>query len=219
MPSQSILKLLCCAAFLLCACGEQRAAWLGHTAEPPAARPAHGHVPVRIASDLLVKKVEFGILQKSADGEEHFVAAREVPAEDGQVFGWRVDVATTRETLHWQEHLKMPRAPLDWGDAADDPDVLISKDGRSVAAQGEDAIEDNRLSRFYWALAPGDPAGEYELDLAVEGKTVGHFAFRVPAPVAEKPILVRHVPARDGRHGLAGLTRVALLTGAHPAWR
>ena len=219
MLPKSTLLLLCCAVLLLPACSEQRKAWFGQTNTPAAGRPAHTRLPVRIASDLLVKRVEFGILEKSADGEEHFVAAREVPAEDGQVFGWRVEVTTTRETLHWQEHLKMPRAPLDWGDAADDPDVLISGDGRSVAAQGEDAIEDSRLSRFYWALAPGDPAGEYELDLAVEGRTVGHFAFRVPAPVAEKPILVRHDRARDSRRGLAHVVTAALITGAHPAWK
>ena len=210
------MTLVCAVALLLAACGERHGAPFG-----PAAgngRPGGPRLPIRISADLLIKRVEFGILEKTPDGEEHFVAAREVPAEDGQVFGWRVDVSTTRETLRWQEHLRMPRAPLDWGDAADDPDVLISEDGKSVAAEGEDAIEDHRLSRFYWALAPGDPAGDYEIDLAVEGKSVGHFAFHVQAPVKEKPILVREEGLRDRARSLAGVATLAMGSGVAP-WR
>jgi hypothetical protein len=60
-----------------------------------------------------------------------------------------------------------------------------------VVAQGEDAVEAGELQRFYWSLAPGDPAGEYELEVAIEGRPVAHFRFRVPAPVAERPLLVR----------------------------
>jgi hypothetical protein len=61
-----------------------------------------------------------------------------------------------------------------------------------VVAQGEDLVADGELQRFYWTLAPGDPAGEYVLDVAVEGRPVAHFRFRVPAPVQETPMLVRN---------------------------
>jgi len=148
-------------------------------------------MPLRIAPDVLVKRAQFGLLKTTPDGEEHFTPTTDVPAEDGQLFGWVLQVDTRRESLHWQEHLRLPRPPVDWGDAADDPDILISKDGKSVVAQGEDTVEDGELSRFYWALAPGDPAGDYEMDVAVEGKTVAHFRFHVPAIVQEKPMLVR----------------------------
>lgn len=156
-------------------------------------------LPLRVGADLVIKRARFGILETDAAGEETFVPTREVPAEDGQTFGWVVEVDTTRPSLHWQEHLRLPAPPADWGDAGSDPDVLISADGRSVVAQGDDLIEDGELSRFYWALAPGDPAGEYVLDIAVEGKAVGHFAFRVPTAVREKAILVRR-ELRDTRH-------------------
>jgi hypothetical protein len=147
----------------------------------------------------VIKRARFGILETDATGEESFVPTREVPAEDGQAFGWVIEVDTTRPSLHWQEHLRLPAPPEDWGDAATDPDVLISADGRSVVAQGNDLVEDGELSRFYWALAPGDPAGEYVLDIAVEGKAVGHFAFHVPTTVREKAILVRQ-ELRGARH-------------------
>jgi hypothetical protein len=147
-------------------------------------------LPLRVAHDLTVKRIEFGILTTDAAGNEHFLPATELPAVDGQVFGWVAEFATTRGSVRWQEHLTLPAPPADWGDAANDPDVLISTDGKAVAAQGEDAVENGGLSRFYWSLATGDPAGEYQLDVAIEGRTVAHFRFRVPAVVQEQALLV-----------------------------
>jgi hypothetical protein len=153
-------------------------------------------MPIRVAPGVVVRRAQFGVLQTDDDGNEKFVPTTTLPAEDGTVFGWVVEVETDRETLHWQERMRLPKAPADWGDALDEPDVVISKDGRSVAAQGDDEVQDGELERFYWTLAPGDPAGEYEMDVAIEGRTVAHFSFRVPATVHEKPMLVRHTPAR-----------------------
>ncbi len=181
----------------------------------PAAAP---RLPMRIGPDLVIKRVQFGILETTAEGDDRFVPATEVPAEDGQVFGWILELETSRESLHWQEYLKLPRPPADWGDAAEDPDVLISKDGKSAVAQGEDLVEDGELSRFYWSLAAGDPAGDYELDLAVEGRPVAHFTFRVPAPVQEKAILVRNQPRRDRGRRPPPAVPVMASVGAR-AWR
>ena len=147
-------------------------------------------LPLRVAHDLTVKHIAFGILTTDAAGNEHFLPATEVPAVDGQVFGWVAEFATTRSTVRWQEHLTLPAPPADWGDAANDPDVLISADGKAVAAQGEDPVENSGLSRFYWSLATGDPAGDYQLDVAIEGRTVAHFRFRVPLVVQEQALLV-----------------------------
>jgi hypothetical protein len=219
VQSQASFPLLvaAAAALLVAACAESHAparhqpsvAW------NPASAP---RLPMRIGPDLVIKRVQFGILQSTAEGDDRFVPADAVPAEDGQVFGWVVQIETSRESLHWQEYLKLPRAPADWGDAAEDPDVLISKDGKSAVAQGEDLVEDGELSRFYWSLAAGDPAGDYELDLAVEGRPVAHFTFRVPAEVQEKAILVRGGPHHDRGWRVAAAAPVMASTGAR-AWR
>jgi hypothetical protein len=215
--SKATILLALLAALLVGACAESHApsAHQPSIAWNPAAAP---RLPMRIGPDLVIKRVQFGILETSAEGEDRFVPANEVPAEDGQVFGWVIEIETSRESLHWQEYLKLPRPPADWGDAAEDPDVLISKDGKSAVAQGEDAVEDGELSRFYWSLAAGDPAGDYELDLAVEGRPVAHFTFRVPAPVQEKAILVRDLPHRDRGPRLASAAPVMASAGAR-AWR
>jgi len=185
-------------ATLLAGCGERR--WSVPSAPALGWRHAGAtHLPLRIAPDLVIKRIQFGTLETGADGEDRFTASRELPAEEGRVFGWVLELETTRPAVRWQEHLRLPRAPADWGDAGEDPDVEVSRDGASAMAQGEDLVEGGKLSRFYWSLAAGDPAGDYELDVAVEGRPVGHFVFKVPSPVQEKAILVRNGGARAAR--------------------
>lgn len=204
-------------AALLAACGEAPAT----APDPGASRVGEvatdaGSVklPLRIAPDLVIRSAEFGVLETTAEGDQRFVPAKELPAIAGTTFGWVLHVDTGRETLHWQEHLRLPKAPVDWGDAGEDPDVLISRDGKSVAAHGEDAVEDGELQRFYWTLSTGDPAGDYELDVAIEGRTVAQFRFRVPAPVQEQAILVSNPRMLDRKRLTAARAAAAGEPGA-----
>jgi hypothetical protein len=203
-------------ALLVSACGQNPSA--PHKPLVSFHLAATPRLPLRVGADLVIKRAQFGILMSTPGGEDDFVPTKEIPAEDGQAFGWVVEVDTTRASLHWQEHLRLPGPPADWGDAATDPDIVIAADGRSVVAQGDDLVEDGELSRFYWALAPGDPAGDYEMDIAVEGKPVGHFAFRVPATVREKAILVRN-GAERGARGRVRLVRVRRDTLGMTVWK
>jgi len=150
------------------------------------------HLPLRLAPDLVVRRVRFGVLESEAGGGEHFRPVTELSAQEGVNYGWIIEVETTRPTLRWQERLRLPEREDDWGDALDDPDVTLSEDGRSAYSSGSDLVEDGKLQHFYWTLAQGDPAGTYVMDVAVEGYAVAHFEFSVPKAVHEKPILVHH---------------------------
>ena len=197
-PMRHALALICLS--LLAACDGRPATAFAQRVSQVRNSPIAPRLPLKIAHDLTVTGVRFGILKADASGEDQFVATDEVPAVDGQVFGWVVEVSTRRSSVRWQEHLRLPAPPADWGDAANDPDILISKDGKSVAAQGADDVEDGSLSRFSWSLASGDPGGYYELDVAIEGRAVAHFRFHVATPVQEQSLLVR---ARAPSPGLA----------------
>lgn len=186
-------------------------------ATPATAEAEAVRLPLRLAADVVVRRAEFGVLETTAEGEERFVPGAALPAVEGTTFGWVLEIETQRETVHWQEHLRLPKAPRDWGDAGDDPDVLIARDGKSVAAHGEDAIEDGELRRFYWTLSTGDPAGDYELDVAIEGRTVAQFRFRVPVPVQEQAILVSNPRSVERRQHDA--TRVAVAPAPDPVER
>ena len=224
--------LLALAGILVAAgCGDARRGAREPAAPAPAmirkaqaeAVPGEPALPLKIAADLTVRNVHFGLLKSDAAGDDQFVATEEIPAIDGQAFGWIIEVDTTRKSLHWQEHLRMPEPPADWGDAASDPDLVISKDGKSVIAQGEDDIDDHELSRFYWSLATGDPAGEYQMDVAVEGHPVAHIHFHVSSTVREQTLLVhRAQSARDVRFirvgTQGGARRTATRHGAYFPW-
>jgi hypothetical protein len=165
-------------------------------------------LPLTVAPGVTVTRVAFGIITTAPDGEERFVETHDVPAVDGQVFGWVAEVQTDRRSVRFEEHLRLPAPPASWGDAENDPDVLISNDGRSALARGEEAVEGGTVSRFFWSLADGDPAGEYELEVEIEGRTVGHFKFRVPVAVREGAMIVRldhaHSPAAVAAAGRPG---------------
>jgi hypothetical protein len=180
-----------------------------HTSIAIASTRQSPHLPMRITKDLVVQRAEFGVFD-TKNGALRFTPTHTVPPLDGQAFGWSVDLKTSRTTVHWQEHLQLPAPSENWATSAADPDVYIAKDGKSAVAEGDELVEDGVVSRSYWALATGDPPGEYSMDLAIEGKPVGHFVFRVSERVAEKPMLVDRLSS----HAL--LLPVAWHAGAHP---
>ena len=142
-----------------------------------------------------MRSARFGLLQVDAAGDEQFVPAGELPAVDGTAFGWVLEVETTRDRIAWRETLTLPAPPADWGDAVGDPALEIAADGRSVTARGTGTVAGGELSRFYWVLASGDPAGDYVLEVTIEDRPVARFRFRVPSRVRERALLVRHTSA------------------------
>ncbi len=181
---------------LLVACGD-RAASRPHAPSTDWNHPAPVSLPLRIAPDLIVKRVRFGYLKNTPSGNEDFVATETLPAEEGINYGWIAEMETTRPSVRWQERLSLPSPEEDWGDAEDDEDVVISQDGRTALSAGNEVINAGRVQHMYWILGAGDPTGRYVMDVAIEGHPVAHFEFHLDHPVHEKPMLVRY-PRRTG---------------------
>lgn len=173
-------------------------------------RPAPVTLPLRIAPDLIVRRVRFGLLKTTPSGNEEFIATDRLPAEEGANYGWIADVETTRTSLRWQERLYLPAPEEDWGDAAEDEDVIISQDGRTALSTGDDVVDEGQLRHMYWTLGTVDPTGRYEMDVAIEGHPVAHFEFHLDHPVHEKPMLVRYPRHMGAMPGL----RIARTEGA-----
>jgi hypothetical protein len=184
------------AAIVLAGCGDRG---LSHPHAPTSEwnRPAPVALPLRIAPDLVVKRVRFGLLKTTPSGNEEFIATDVLPAEEGVNYGWIADVETTRPSLRWQERLYLPSPQDDWGDAAEDEDVVISQDGRTALSTGDDVVGAGQVRHVYWLVSTGDPLGRYEMDVAIEGHPVAHFEFHLDHRVHEKPMLVRY-PRRTG---------------------
>jgi hypothetical protein len=149
-------------------------------------------LPLRIAPDLVVRRIRFGILKNDASGDDTFIAADVLPAEDGINYGWIADIETTRTSVRWQERLTLPKPSDDWGDVESDDGVIISRDGRTALSTGDELIDDGQLRHVNWLLGMGDPPGTYVMDVGIEGHPVAHFEFKLDHAVHEKPLLVRY---------------------------
>jgi len=190
------ILLWCCLGSLIAACGD-RGSSRPHTPSTDWNRPGPVSLPLRIGPDLVVKRVRFGILKTTPSGDDHFIPADVLPAEDGVNYGWIAEIETSRSSVRWQERLTLPEPADDWGDVEDDDGVRISKDGRTALSTGDELVEKGEMRHVNWLLGTGDPPGRYIMDVAIEGHPVAHFEFRLDHPVHEKPMLVRY-PRRMG---------------------
>jgi hypothetical protein len=102
------------------------------------------------------------------------VATDHIPAVAGQSFGWRIHVPDGRPVV-WHEQLILPAAPAEWSGARF---VDISDDGRVATTASVDVPFDGVIEQG-WTITEGDPVGDYELRLWVDGQLHERFFFRV----------------------------------------
>jgi hypothetical protein len=77
--------------------------------------------------------------------------------------------------------LTLPRAPDTWGDAASQPNVSISPDGRTAITQGASLPEGGFIYNV-WGVAPGDPPGRYEIVVTLSSGRTERFSFNLGQP-------------------------------------
>ncbi len=106
--------------------------------------------------------------------DDAFPSTDRIPLVAGGTFGWRVVVPDGRPVV-WHEELILPEAPAQWSGGGF---VDISDDGRIAWTAGVDAPWEGVLEHG-WAITEGDPAGEYELRLWIDGRLHDRFFFRV----------------------------------------
>lgn len=102
------------------------------------------------------------------------LATDHVPLVVGQAFGWRIEVPDGRPVV-WHEELILPEAPAEWSGAQF---VDISDDGRVATTAGVDIPFEGAIEHT-WSITEGDPAGDYELRLWVDGQLQDRFFFHV----------------------------------------
>lgn len=117
-----------------------------------------------------VATTSFGIY----DGCDDFVATDDVPLAVGQTFAWRVSVPDG-QPVAWREELVLPSAPMTWSGAHF---VDIRDDGRVAVTAGVDVPWEGAVEHA-WSITEGDPAGDYELRLWIDGELHEVFDFHV----------------------------------------
>jgi hypothetical protein len=130
-----------------------------------------------------MQDIQFGIWSPDAEGAMRFVATADVPNVEDQAYGWRVRVAESERALKWIETVTLPQPPESWGDMEDDPNVVISDDGRTATTVGA-VIPDGGYLEGTWYVAIDDPAGEYVMSVELSDGRHASFMFRLNEPAA-----------------------------------
>ena len=127
------------------------------------------------------EQIQFGIWRPDAEGAMRFEATAEVPNEEDQMYGWRVRVPESEEAVKWIETVTLPEAPASWEGVEDDPNVMVSDDGRTATTMGIEVPDGGYLGST-WSVAPGDPPGEYEMSVELSDGRQASFTFRLGEP-------------------------------------
>jgi hypothetical protein len=125
--------------------------------------------------------IQFGIWLPDEDGAMRFKATADVPNEEDQSYGWRVRVAESEQAVKWIETVTLPEVPDSWEGVEDDPNVMISDDGRTATTVGI-AVPDGGYLGSTWAVSLGDPPGEYEISVELSDGRQASFVFRLDEP-------------------------------------
>jgi hypothetical protein len=128
--------------------------------------------------------IQFGIWQPDDDGAMRFTATADVPNEEDQAYGWRVRVAESEEAVKWVETVTLPEAPDTWEGVEDDPNVMISEDGRTATTVGIE-VPDGGYIVNTWVVSLEDPPGKYVMSVELSDGRSATFSFRLREPVAD----------------------------------
>jgi hypothetical protein len=116
-----------------------------------------------------VVATEFGVFDECG-----LSAATRVRWAVGESFGWSV-LVPDGQPVAWREELVLPSAPQSWSGSNF---VDIKDHGRTAVTAGVDIPFDSTLAHA-WRLDAGDPPGDYELRLWIDGNLHQVFHFRV----------------------------------------
>ncbi len=134
-----------------------------------------------LAPDLQLVSAEFGIVKQAEDGTIQIIPEKKIPLVFGQQYGWRLRFRTARKLLALREEFVLPAAPRAWGSERPSRDFKLTPDRKTATTEGVVMLTDGMIQHA-WSVANGDPAGDYEIRLFIEGKLVRTFRFEVAPP-------------------------------------
>lgn len=105
---------------------------------------------------------------------EGFVETSDVDLIAGETFSWRL-LVPDGQPVAWREELVLPSAPAQWSGAHF---IEIKDGGRTAVTAGVDLPYEGLIGHG-WSITDGDPPGDYELRLWVDGQLHHVFHFNV----------------------------------------
>ncbi len=126
---------------------------------------------------ITVSKAEFGLRKVDPSGKANFIPTNRVPLQEGNAYGWRIELKDYQSEVRWREVLRLPKPPETWG-TDDGENFSISKDGTTAVTKRVQSATDGVIENF-WTIAPGDPLGKYKIEVYIDDRLVGSFEFEL----------------------------------------
>ncbi|NJL81015.1 MAG: hypothetical protein HC836_07485 [Richelia sp. RM2_1_2] len=126
---------------------------------------------------ITVKKAEFGVLRTEKNGKFTFIPTTKVPFQEGQIYGWRIQIQDYQGELTWLEVLTLPKPPLTWG-TDNGEHFFLSPDGTKSVIKRTAKVKKGVVSNF-WTVSTGDPTGKYILEVYVDKHKIASFKFEI----------------------------------------
>jgi hypothetical protein len=145
-------------------------------AKPDALAPPTAAIDTDSVSDIEVVRSDFGLFSRPDSGKPPFQASRRVPLQEGQGYGWYIELKTTKPKIKWREEMVVPSPPATWGIQNSTAQHSISDDRRTLTTERE-VVPNRGLIYNVWGVAAGDPKGPHVVRVYVEGKLVRTFEF------------------------------------------
>jgi hypothetical protein len=120
----------------------------------------------------------FGIITKNQEGKEQFEATKTVPFVEGQSYGWIIKLGPEFIKVKWKEVFELPASPDTWGAGEASGQHEISEDRKVSITEKEVVVEGGYIQNF-WSVAPGDPVGDYVIQVYVNNLLLETFRFKV----------------------------------------
>lgn len=136
--------------------------------------PASAAGPPQAQARVTVTQAHAGLLGPPAAAPSQFVPSTTLPLQDGQQFGWRMQLQTKLTTVRVREELTLPTEPRTWGDPEPELKRKTSADGRTATTEML-LVPVDGVIQFSWTVTRGDPAGTWVLKVQVEDLPVQTF--------------------------------------------
>lgn len=139
-----------------------------------ACQPAAAAGPAQPAATVIITQAQAGLLGPPAAAVAQFVPSAQLTLQDGQEFGWRMQLKTKLTQVRVREELTLPAEPRTWGDPEPGLKRRTSADGRTATTELL-LVPVDGVIQFSWTVTRGDPAGTWVLKVQVEDLPVQTF--------------------------------------------
>lgn len=129
------------------------------------------------AKPIIVSKAEFGVFRTDKNGKVTFIPTTRVQLEEGNRYGWRIQLKNYQGEVKWREILRLPKRPESWG-TDNGENFSISTNGTQGVTTRTQLTQDGMI-RNSWTMVSGDPIGKHTVDIYINDRQIASFEFEV----------------------------------------